>query len=95
MQGIRNTRHQPNAHLYQSLAILAAEMGCAAAARKWFEEGSRLLEVCGIWPAFECVCHRTPAALLLLFLLRDQIMWGCSLKYYDEINTARLMMGSS
>ncbi|KAK9840402.1 hypothetical protein WJX74_009278 [Apatococcus lobatus] len=55
LQGIRNTRHRPSAHLYQSLAILAADMSCAAAARKWFEEGTRLLEgsrAVALWQAW-------------------------------------------
>ncbi|KAK9862024.1 hypothetical protein WJX84_008292 [Apatococcus fuscideae] len=55
LQGIRNTRHRPNAHLYQSLAMLAADMNCPAAARKWFEEGTRLLhgtQAVALWQAW-------------------------------------------
>lgn len=48
LQGIQNLRRNPNPYLYQSLAVLAAEMDCVEEARKWFREGTRTLTVsCG------------------------------------------------
>lgn len=48
LQGIQNLRRNPNPYLYQSLAVLAAEMDCLEEARKWFREGTRTLTVsCG------------------------------------------------
>ncbi|CAK0784724.1 hypothetical protein CVIRNUC_007928 [Coccomyxa viridis] len=43
MKGIRATREYPNPHLYQSIAILAGEMGYVAEARQWFREGTSAL----------------------------------------------------
>lgn len=43
LQGIQNLRRNPNPYLYQSLAVLAAEMDCLEEARKWFREGTRTL----------------------------------------------------
>lgn len=37
------TRGRPNPHLYQSMALLAGEMGYVAEARRWFREGTRAL----------------------------------------------------
>jgi tetratricopeptide (TPR) repeat protein len=41
LKGIQALRASPNAYLYQSLAVLAAEMDCVEEARKWFREGTR------------------------------------------------------
>lgn len=43
-QGIMATRGRPNPHLYQSMALLAGEMGYVAEARRWFREGTRALQ---------------------------------------------------
>lgn len=45
LQGIQSLRRTPNSYLYQSLAVLAAEMDCVEEARKWFREGTRTLTV--------------------------------------------------
>ncbi len=45
LQGIQSLRRNPNPYLYQSLAVLAAEMDCVEEARKWFREGTRTLTV--------------------------------------------------
>ncbi len=45
LQGIQALRRSPNPYLYQSLAVLAAEMDCVEEARKWFREGTRTLTV--------------------------------------------------
>ncbi|KAK9811400.1 hypothetical protein WJX72_003311 [[Myrmecia] bisecta] len=44
MKGIRATRNTPNPHLYQSLALLAADMGSTDEARQWFREGTKTLQ---------------------------------------------------
>ena len=51
LQGIQSLRRTPNPYLYQSLAVLAAEMDCVEEARKWFREGTRTLTVSlqGAW----------------------------------------------
>ena len=43
LQGIRATSEFPNPHLYQSIAMLAGEMGYVAEARQWFREGTSAL----------------------------------------------------
>lgn len=45
LKGIQALRRSPNAYLYQSLAVLAAEMDCVEEARKWFREGTRTIMV--------------------------------------------------
>eukprot|EP00884_Botryococcus_braunii_P022420 jgi/Botrbrau1/8862/Bobra.50_2s0019.1 len=40
MKGVIKTRSTPNPYLYQSLALLAGEMGYVEEARKWFREGT-------------------------------------------------------
>lgn len=42
-RGIQATRRSPNPFLYQSLAVLAADMDCHEEARKWFRQGTRTL----------------------------------------------------
>ena len=42
-QGIAATRGRPNPHLYQSIAVLAGEVGLVDEARQWFREGTRAL----------------------------------------------------
>ena len=42
-QGIRATRDHPNPYLYQSIAMLAGEMGYVHEARQWFREGTSAL----------------------------------------------------
>ena len=44
-QGIRNTRSAPNPYLYQSLAVMAAELKRTEEARRWFMAGTRTLKV--------------------------------------------------
>ena len=39
-QGVRACGDRPNPHLYQSLAVLAAESGYLPEARRWFEEAT-------------------------------------------------------
>ncbi len=39
-QGIKATTRRPNPDLYQSRAVLAAEMGVTEEARKWFQRGT-------------------------------------------------------
>lgn len=46
MQGVKATAENPNPYLYQSLAVLAAEMGLVEESRKWFMKGTRTLVVC-------------------------------------------------
>lgn len=41
MRGVQNTRRNPNPYLYQSLAVLAAELGRTEEARTWFDAGTR------------------------------------------------------
>lgn len=41
LKGIQSLRKNPNPYLYQSLAVLAAEMDCVEESRKWFREGTR------------------------------------------------------
>lgn len=43
-QGIRKTKQNPNPYLYQSVGLLAAEMGLPEEARKWFLRGTRSLQ---------------------------------------------------
>ena len=70
LQGIRATREYPNPHLYQSIAILAGEMGYVAEARQWFREGTSALrgkKSHALWHAWavmeaEKVCIAQPAA---------------------------------
>lgn len=45
LQGVKKTRNRPNPYLYQSLAVLAGEMGYVEEARKWFREGTSCLPV--------------------------------------------------
>ena len=47
LKGIQTLRKSdaPNPYLYQSLAVLAAEMDCVEEARKWFREGTRTVTV--------------------------------------------------
>ena len=44
-QGVRATAACPNPYLFQSLAVLAADMGRTEEARKWFHKGSSTLMV--------------------------------------------------
>jgi hypothetical protein len=44
-QGVRATAASPNPYLFQSLAVLAADMGRIDEARKWFHKGSSTLMV--------------------------------------------------
>ena len=39
-QGVKATAASPNAYLFQSLAVLAADMGRVEEARKWFHKGT-------------------------------------------------------
>ncbi len=43
-QGIRATEGTPNPHLFQSIAVLAGEMGYVDEARRWFREGTRTIK---------------------------------------------------
>ncbi len=43
-QGIRATEGMPNPHLFQSIAVLAGEMGYVEEARRWFREGTRTIK---------------------------------------------------
>ena len=43
LQGIRATQDQPSPFLYQSIAMLAGEMGYIEEARQWFREGTSTL----------------------------------------------------
>jgi len=45
VQGVRATAASPNAYLFQSLAVLAADMGRTEEARKWFHKGTNTLMV--------------------------------------------------
>lgn len=45
LQGVKVTVERPNPYLYQSLAVLAAEMGLLEESRKWFMKGTRTLVV--------------------------------------------------
>jgi tetratricopeptide (TPR) repeat protein len=47
LKGIQTLRKTgaPNPYLYQSLAVLAAEMDCVEESRKWFREGTRTVTV--------------------------------------------------
>jgi hypothetical protein len=40
-QGIKATQNNPNQHLYQSIAMLAGEMGYLEESRNWFREATR------------------------------------------------------
>lgn len=42
---MKATVEKPNPYLYQSLAVLAAEMGLIAESRKWFMKGTQTLVV--------------------------------------------------
>ena len=44
LQGIRATQERPNPFLYQSIAMLAGEMGYIEEARQWFREGTSTLK---------------------------------------------------
>ncbi|KAK9907358.1 hypothetical protein WJX75_002146 [Coccomyxa subellipsoidea] len=44
LKGIRATEGVPNPHLYQSIAVLAGEMGYLEEARRWFREGTRSIK---------------------------------------------------
>ncbi|BDA50860.1 PsbB mRNA maturation factor Mbb1, chloroplastic [Coccomyxa sp. Obi] len=44
LKGIRATEGTPNPHLYQSIAVLAGEMGYVEEARRWFREGTRTIK---------------------------------------------------
>lgn len=45
LQGVKKTRGPPNPHLYQSLAVLAGEMGFVDEARAWFRKGTESVRV--------------------------------------------------
>ena len=51
LEGIRHSRARPNAHLLQSMAVLAGEMGLTEESRTWFSQASRLIHgnSHGIW----------------------------------------------
>ena len=53
LEGIRHTRGRPNAHLLQSMAVLAGEMGLTKEARDWFSRATSMLggNSHGIWQA--------------------------------------------
>lgn len=42
---MKATSERPNPYLYQSLAVLAAEMGLVEESRKWFSKGTHTLVV--------------------------------------------------
>lgn len=44
LQGVKKAK-VPNPYLYQSLAILAADLGCTEESRKWFMAGINTLKV--------------------------------------------------
>ena len=46
LQGISKTKkRKPNPYLYQSVAVLAAEMGLTESARDWFQRGTSTFSV--------------------------------------------------
>ena len=51
LEGIRRSRGRPNAHLLQSVAVLAGEMGLTAESRRWFQQATQLVtgNSHGIW----------------------------------------------
>lgn len=53
MQGIKKTKDRPNPHLYQSLAVLAGDMGFIEEARAWFRQGTATVRV---RPTFSVFC---------------------------------------
>ncbi|KAI3436107.1 hypothetical protein D9Q98_002165 [Chlorella vulgaris] len=61
LKGIQALRSRPNSYLYQSLAVLAAEMDCTDEARKWFREGTRTVmgkESHALWQAWALMEQR-------------------------------------
>lgn len=64
LEGIRRTRGRPNAHLLQSVAVLAGEMGLTEEARRWFAQAAQLVtgNSHGIWQ----VCSQTQPGMLML-----------------------------
>ena len=55
LKGIRKTANRPNPFLFQSVAVLAGEMGLTKESRKWFEEATRTFTGAGrhgIWQAW-------------------------------------------
>lgn len=50
-QGIKATSKRPNPYLYQSLAVLAAELAVTDEARKWFQLGTETVMVRGRSPS--------------------------------------------
>ena len=51
LSGIQRTQSRPNAHLLQSVAVLAGEMGLTQEARKWFRQATQIVpgNSHGIW----------------------------------------------
>lgn len=45
MQGVKKATGVPNPHLYNSLAVLAGEMGFVEEARAWFKQGTSSVRV--------------------------------------------------
>lgn len=56
LKGIRRTARFPNPFLYQSVAVLAGEMGLTKESRKWFQEATQTFKHGagrhGIWQAW-------------------------------------------
>ena len=45
LQGVKKCQGPPNPHLYQSLGVLAGEMGFVDEARAWFRRGTESIRV--------------------------------------------------
>lgn len=73
VRGIRETRRRPNPYLYQSLAVLAAEMGVTEEARKWFRLGTDTLmgsSSHALWQAWALMEKRQGDASVVRSLFR-------------------------
>ena len=70
LQGIRATQEFPNPFLYQSIAMLAGDMGYIEEARQWYREGTstlkgkRSLALWHGWAMMEATKVREPLTLM-------------------------------
>lgn len=74
LKGIRQTTKRPNPFLYQSVAVLAGEMGLTAESRQWFKDATKLFRGAGrhgVWQAWAQMEARQGE--------RDNVRCDCSL----------------
>lgn len=106
LKGIRKTSDRPNPFLYQSVAVLAGEMGLTSESRKWFEEATRTFTGSGrhgIWQAWAQMEARQGNRDIVRYLLRKgleaaprsrylHLTWALWEKELGQRDNARMLL---